>query len=605
MGFVENLKMRHKLLLVLGFVLALTISQVVFLYINNRQIKLLSDSTGRAKDFQSLMYEADARFRGEQGNVRAFSLSANTRYRKQYLDGKNDLDGVLKRMDQYREGSSVFSGAADGVKKVRDDWEQVVGDPELVLTDALVEKKATIEDISQLLEHVSRVAASTQVGPIFKDQTLMVNAEIGRITKETDAARQHSVTIMLWTTIFITVVSSLLVWFFASLISRPLVSLSLTANELARGHVDHDITHYSTDEIGSLAQSFREVIAYNQNIAAACESLGQGDLTVALQPKSDGDIISISFTAAVRSLRETICQLAESSTSLASASEELSATSSQMSNNAEETAAKAGAVSAAAEEISVNVQTVVDGSDQMAASIRDISSSAHQAAKIANAGVQTAAETNSKVGKLGESSRQIGEIVKVITSIAGQTHLLALNATIEAARAGAAGKGFAVVANEVKELARETAKATEDIRRKIEAIQSDTTDAIQGITEVSNIIAQINEIQAAIAAAVEEQSATTGEIGRNMADVAKGNLEVANNITSVATAAKSTTEGAAYTNKAAGELAGLAATVQSLVSQFEYDDQSVHRPDPVRAKNKTTYGHNHLLPYKAEQHETV
>jgi methyl-accepting chemotaxis protein len=605
MGFVENLKMRHKLLLVLGFVLALTISQVVFLYINNRQIKLLSDSTGRAKDFQSLMYEADARFRGEQGNVRAFSLSANTRYRKQYLDGKNDLDGVLKRMDQYREGSSVFSGAADGVKKVRDDWEQVVGDPELVLTDALVEKKATIEDISQLLEHVSRVAASTQIGPIFKDQTLKVNAEIGRITKETDAARQHSVTIMLWTTIFITVVSSLLVWFFASLISRPLVSLSLTANELARGHVDHDITHYSTDEIGSLAQSFREVIAYNQNIAAACESLGQGDLTVALQPKSDGDIISISFTAAVRSLRETICQLAESSTSLASASEELSATSSQMSNNAEETAAKAGAVSAAAEEISVNVQTVVDGSDQMAASIRDISSSAHQAAKIANAGVQTAAETNSKVGKLGESSRQIGEIVKVITSIAGQTHLLALNATIEAARAGAAGKGFAVVANEVKELARETAKATEDIRRKIEAIQSDTTDAIQGITEVSNIIAQINEIQAAIAAAVEEQSATTGEIGRNMADVAKGNLEVANNITSVATAAKSTTEGAAYTNKAAGELAGLAATVQSLVSQFEYDDQSVHRPDPVRAKNKTTYGHNHLLPYKAEQHETV
>jgi len=605
MGFVENLKMRHKLLLVLGFVLALTISQVVFLYINNRQIKLLSDSTGRAKDFQSLMYEADARFRGEQGNVRAFSLSANTRYRKQYLDGKNDLDGVLKRMDQYREGSSVFSGAADGVKKVRDDWEQVVGDPELVLTDALVEKKATIEDISQLLEHVSRVAASTQIGPIFKDQTLKVNAEIGRITKETDAARQHSVTIMLWTTIFITVVSSLLVWFFASLISRPLVSLSLTANELARGHVDHDITHYSTDEIGSMAQSFREVIAYNQNIAAACESLGQGDLTVALQPKSDGDIISISFTAAVRSLRETICQLAESSTSLASASEELSATSSQMSNNAEETAAKAGAVSAAAEEISVNVQTVVDGSDQMAASIRDISSSAHQAAKIANAGVQTAAETNSKVGKLGESSRQIGEIVKVITSIAGQTHLLALNATIEAARAGAAGKGFAVVANEVKELARETAKATEDIRRKIEAIQSDTTDAIQGITEVSNIIAQINEIQAAIAAAVEEQSATTGEIGRNMADVAKGNLEVANNITSVATAAKSTTEGAAYTNKAAGELAGLAATVQSLVSQFEYDDQSVHRPDPVRAKNKTTYGHNHVLPYKAEQHETV
>jgi methyl-accepting chemotaxis protein len=365
--------------------------------------------------------------------------------------------------------------------------------------------------------------------------------------------------------------------FLAMVVSRmiavPLRAMQDAASKLALGDADQKITHESNDEVGSLANSLRQVVDYNKNIAVACEALGRGDVTVGVEPKSDKDLLAKNFTHAVSSIRDTVREMAEGSSNLAAASEELSATSSQMSANAEETAAQAGAVSSAAEQISANVQTVVSGSEQMTASIKEISSNAHEAAKVASNGVKIASEANQKVGKLSESSQEIGQVIKVITSIAEQTHLLALNATIEAARAGEAGKGFAVVANEVKELAKETAKATEDISRKIEAIQADTQGAIEGITEISTIIAQINDIQNTIATAVEEQTATTNEISRNVNDVASGNQEIARNITGVATAAKSTTEGAEYTNKAAGELARLASTLQSLVRQFDFGGQ--------------------------------
>ena len=179
----------------------------------------------------------------------------------------------------------------------------------------------------------------------------------------------------------------------------------------------------------------------------------------------------------------------------------------------------------------------------------------------------TAAQTaNTSIGKLGDSSMEIGKVIKVITSIAEQTNLLALNATIEAARAGEAGKGFAVVANEVKELAKETAKATEDISHKIEAIQADTHGAVDSIKLINDVIAQINDISNTIASAVEEQTATASEMSRNVGEAAKGTAEIAQNITSVAQAAQSTLQGATNSQQASGELARMAIELQSLGS---------------------------------------
>lgn len=266
-------------------------------------------------------------------------------------------------------------------------------------------------------------------------------------------------------------------------------------------------------------------------------------------------------------MKALVTNIAQNAQTLSGSSEELSSTSTQMSANAEETAAQANVVSAASEQVSKNVQTVATGVEEMSASIKEIAKNASDAAKVAGSAVTVAHTTNATIGKLGESSAEIGKVIKVITSIAEQTNLLALNATIEAARAGEAGKGFAVVANEVKELAKETARATEDISQKIEAIQVDTKGAVEAIKEIGGVINQISDISNTIAGAVEEQTATTNEISRNVAEAAKGSSEIAQNITAVAQAAASTTEGANNTQKAAQELSHIAAELQRLVSQ--------------------------------------
>jgi PAS domain S-box-containing protein len=265
------------------------------------------------------------------------------------------------------------------------------------------------------------------------------------------------------------------------------------------------------------------------------------------------------------SLKNTLEQVNQNAQTLASASEELSAVAQQMSSNSEETSAQSNVAAAAAEQVTKNITTVATSAEEMSASAKEIAKNASDAARVAAQAVRVADDTSKTVNKLGVSSTEIGQVIKVITSIAQQTNLLALNATIEAARAGEAGKGFAVVANEVKELAKQTAAATEDISQKIEAIQGDTEGAVTAISEISAIIAQINDIQNTIASAVEEQTATTNEIARNTNEAARGSAEIAQNVTSVSLAAKSTSEGAANTLTAASELAKLAAQLRAVV----------------------------------------
>lgn len=289
-----------------------------------------------------------------------------------------------------------------------------------------------------------------------------------------------------------------------------------------------------------------------------------------------------------QSLHEVIQSIADTSRHVASSSEELSATSQQISANAEETSAQANVVSEATQKVSQNLQSVSTGAEEMTTTIQSIASNAHEAATIANRAVETAQTASSAIGKLGQSSVEIGDVIKVITSIAQQTKLLALNATIEAARAGEAGKGFAVVASEVKELARQTAQATEDISHKIAAIQTDTNHAVEAIGTISGIINQVNEISGTIATAVEEQSATTNEMTRNVADAAKGSADITQNIAGVAEAAQGTSTSAHESQKASNGLAEMAAQLRQLVEQFKISEQSgissAAAPKPAQQK---------------------
>jgi methyl-accepting chemotaxis protein len=317
----------------------------------------------------------------------------------------------------------------------------------------------------------------------------------------------------------------------------------------------------------SIIRPLRETVAVLRNIAE-----GEGDLTRRVNQSTGDELGEMGrwFNLFMVKLESIIFQVAKSTQGVAGSSENLFSVSHEMGVGAEETSAQANVVAAAAEQVTRNLQTVAAATEEMNASIGEIAKNASAAADVAAMAVERAQVANTTMNRLGAASAEIGEVVKVINSVAQQTKLLALNATIEAARAGDAGKGFAVVANEVKELANETAKATKQISAQIQAIRTGTESAVEAIAEVGRIIAQMHDISTTIASAVEEQTATTKEIARNVSEAAMGESHVTQNITSVAQAARSTSGGAQSTQTAAGELAGMAAELQRIVGVFKY-----------------------------------
>jgi methyl-accepting chemotaxis protein len=312
-------------------------------------------------------------------------------------------------------------------------------------------------------------------------------------------------------------------------------------------------------------------------VLAKAQAIAGGDLTfddLKLLSRDELGDLSEAMNMMNESLKTMILSIVQNAQHVSQASDQFSTASQQISSNSEETTAQANVVSTATQQVSQNLQTVATGAEEMSSTIKDIAKNAGEAARVASEAVKAAQLTNASISKLGDSSAEIGQVMKVITSIAQQTNLLALNATIEAARAGEAGKGFAVVANEVKELAKQTAKATEDISHKIGAIQQDTKSAVEAIGTISAVINQINDISNTIATAVEEQSATTNEMSRNVSEAARGSGEISENVHGMAVAAQSTSTSAHETQKAAKELSEMSSELRGLVERFKVDSST-------------------------------
>jgi methyl-accepting chemotaxis protein len=309
---------------------------------------------------------------------------------------------------------------------------------------------------------------------------------------------------------------------------------------------------------------------------AVLEGLAAKDLSqqVSVEAADEIGTMGTALNQAVTGIAHLIDSILKSAEQVAAASGELSATSEQITANSEETTAQAQVVSDAGHQVNTNLQTLASGAEEMNSTIGEIAKNATEAARVAGEAVAAAEAANHTVSKLGDSSVEIEKVIEVITSIAQQTNLLALNATIEAARAGEAGKGFAVVANEVKELAKQTAKATEEIKQKISVIRENTGGAVAAITGIKGVIDKVSHISTAIATAVEEQSATTGEMTRNVAEAARGAGTISENIRGVAEAAQSTSTNVGESQTATEHLAKMATQLRDLVGQFKVSSGS-------------------------------
>ncbi|HMD97491.1 MAG TPA: methyl-accepting chemotaxis protein [Terriglobia bacterium] len=450
----------------------------------------------------------------------------------------------------------------DQINTKSEEYGKLIADPEIrqAFEEFRAAGRAYGEQLKQM-EDLGRAKKYEEVVAVMRGDAVKAAADeetaidkmreltlaMGKRTNEGNISRAATAIIMTVTAVLIGLVLAIGAgWQLTRSVTRPVNNVVRILDAVAEGDLTQRIEVSSHDELGEMGETLNRTL---EKMSGAMQSIGQNSLT------------------------------------LAGSSEELTAVSQQMSSNAEETSAQSSVVSAAAEQVTKSLETVATATGEMTSSIMEIAKNAQEAARVANSAVQTAETTNATVTKLGQASSEIGQVIKVITSIAQQTNLLALNATIEAARAGEAGKGFAVVANEVKELAKETAKATEDITRKIEGIQGDTKGAVEAIAEISRVITQINDIANTIASAVEEQTATTNEIARNVAEAAQGGKQVAENVASVATVARNTSEGAGNTQTAAAELSRMADELRTLVGQFKYDGAGTSQgPRPQRPR---------------------
>jgi len=360
-------------------------------------------------------------------------------------------------------------------------------------------------------------------------------------------------------------------WYLARNVVVPLRAAGNLLDELRKGHLGERLHSARTDEIGDLARGLDAYAASLQGVGSTMTAIGAGDLTGTIVVHDDRDELSLALQNISTSLRRQIEAIRSVCAEVETGSHALDGISSSLSNNADQTAALIEQVAGTSQATSGHLGSVSTAAEEMSASISEISRSSTQAASVAKQGVSEIEATMARLRDLDEASQQIGKVVDLITSIAEQTNLLALNATIEAARAGESGRGFSVVAGEVKELAKQSGSATDVIRQNIARVQTEIVQAVERITRSAELVREISGLQNGIAAAIEEQTATTGEIVRAVGEAAQDSRMVSQSTQHVTASARETRDGASAIAGASGNLKTHAHRLKELVAGFRLE----------------------------------
>jgi methyl-accepting chemotaxis protein len=554
MNAFQNMKLSGKLGLCFAAILVVIIAVGVVSSLQNRIIGRASEETRQTSEAGVLLQNVTERVTALQWAIGEMLITGSATYKQAYLAGIAGYEEALAKAQAGVAEDAALSQALTEAETAIADWRKNTADRQI----ALMEHPSTVNE-ARAIELTGVGARLNEALQKFAGQ---VHAYQNTVSEQRFSEQQSAIGLTLTATIVGAAVSLLIAvgsgFLLSRGVARPIVQLNGAMQSLARGNLLTEVpVDERRDEVGQMAKTvlvFKESMQRNEELRRASEA-----------EQRDRDQRAEHMMNLTRSFDERVKAMVET---LANAARGMERTAVDLTKTADVSASESQTVAAAAQEAQAGVETVASASEELSASISEISRQVTNQATLAQTSVNSIEATSRSVAELSEASTKIGEVVRLINEIAEQTNLLALNATIEAARAGEAGKGFAVVASEVKNLANQTAKATEEIGAQVSGIQSTTKGTVESIAAVGGQVRQMNDISSAVAAAVEEQNAATQEISRNVQQASEGTKGVTHSIELVTHEVAKTRAAAQSVMEAAKQMLGESEGLKTYIDSF-------------------------------------